>query len=105
MALTIALEGERGDRRAVVFDERDLLIALIHKAARKDAAHLHLLDYVDPYGDTVFNRLQMPQISRELDDLLSFAESPEARELLSSIQTLVREAQEGVHLYLRLIGD
>jgi hypothetical protein len=105
VALTIALEDESGDRHAVVFDEQDLLINLIRKAARKDAAHLRLLDYVDPYGDTVFNQLQMPQISRELDDLLSSTESPEARELLSSIQTLVREAQEGVHLYLRLIGD
>lgn len=105
MALTIALESERGDQRAIVLDERGLLINLIRKAARKDAAHLRLLDYVDPYGNTVFNRLQMPQVSRELDDLLSSAESPEARELLSSVQTLVRQAQEGVHLYLRLIGD
>jgi hypothetical protein len=105
MPLTIALENERGEKRAVVFDDQGLLVTLILKTARKDSACIRLLDFVDPYGDTVFNALQMRQLNIELNELLPFAETPEAQDLLSSIQALVRQGQEGVHLYLKLIGD
>jgi hypothetical protein len=70
-----------------------------------DDASYRCLGVVDPYGDTVFNRLQMPFL---LDDLarldLSSANDAERRGLLR-LEALARRCGEGTHLYLRFIGD
>lgn len=103
--MNIILEGEKGNRLATVFDTHGILLTLIFETAEKDSECRRLLDFVDPYGDVVFNWLQMKQLSIELDDLSQSAESPEAQDLLSGIQALVKQGLEGVHLYLRLMGD
>jgi hypothetical protein len=63
------------------------------------------LGVVDPYGDTIFNRLQMPYL---LDDIarldLSSATNAE-RQGLEILELLARRCRDGVHLYIRFIGD
>ncbi len=64
--------------------------------------HFKLLQYIDPYGDTYFNRVQMGDFLRDWDSLL-----PDVQE--NAQWTLVRKmairCRDEVHLYLRFIGD
>lgn len=63
------------------------------------------LRFVDPYGDTVFNRLQMDQFLREWEELETRAASSDGKELLRSVRELAERCREGPHLYLRFYGD
>ncbi len=73
--------------------------------ARPDDLRLTCLRFVDPYGDTVFNRLQLAPL---LDDLCLLREScngGEHEDALQQIETLIERCLAEPHLYLKLIGD
>ena len=61
-----------------------------------------LLRYIDPYGDTYFNRAQMDDFLAEWN-----AHRPEAaqREQWKLVQEMALRCQNEPHLYLRFIGD
>jgi hypothetical protein len=61
-----------------------------------------LLSEIDWYGDTTFNRLQMPRFLLGWAELAKQGKSPEEVEL---IKQLAERCQGGVHLYLKFIGD
>lgn len=65
-----------------------------------------LLGHIDPYGDTIFNRLQMESISLELKQLLDAG--PDSDEKRSFIESLIAICAEGLrrpHRYLWFSGD
>jgi len=64
-----------------------------------------LLRFVDLYGDTVFNRLQMPQILQDLRLLETIVQRREQQDLLRQIEEFASVCQKGPHLYLKWIGD
>jgi hypothetical protein len=70
-----------------------------------DNPSFRCLGVVDPYGDTVFNRLQMPFL---LDDIarldLASATDLERRGVLR-LEAMARRCMEETHIYLRFIGD
>ena len=70
----------------------------------QDDAH-PFLDSIDPYGDTVFNRVQMKRFLHEWVDVITKAEGTEARTLVIQIQTLAERCQDDVHKYIKFIGD
>jgi hypothetical protein len=64
-----------------------------------------LLCYINPYGDTVFNELQMDVFLSEWERIRGVAETPEQVEAWTSIRDLARKCKEEAHFYLRFIGD
>jgi hypothetical protein len=64
-----------------------------------------LLQYIDPYGSTVFNGLQMPEVQKELDLLIGKASSDEQRNILHRIRELAVNCQKQPHMFLRFRGD
>lgn len=64
-----------------------------------------MLACIDLYGDTVFNRLQIPRFLSELEQIASNAQTVEDRTLLSQIEALARRCAAEVHTYLKFIGD
>jgi hypothetical protein len=64
-----------------------------------------LLQYIDPYGNTIFNRKQMSEVEKEIDILLREDLTPEQRQVLVRIRALVSECQTRVHMFLRFRGD
>jgi hypothetical protein len=64
-----------------------------------------LLQYVDPYGNTVFNGLQMPEVQKELELLIDKASSDEQRSALGQIRDLAVNCQKKPHMFLRFSGD
>jgi hypothetical protein len=65
----------------------------------------NLLCYIDPYGDTVFNRLQMDVFLLEWDRLRTMAGTPEHLAAWTGVRDLARKCNEDEHLYLKFIGD
>ena len=64
-----------------------------------------LLQYIDPYGNTVFNGLQMPEVQKELELLIGKALSDEQRDTLGQIRDLAVSCQKEPHMFLRFRGD
>ncbi len=61
-----------------------------------------LLHYLDPYGDTYFNHVQMSDFLGDWDSL-----RPEAaeRQQWTVVRDMAVRCQNEPHLYLRFIGD
>jgi hypothetical protein len=64
-----------------------------------------LLRFVDAYGDTVFNRLQVPELLHELKRLSDLATTDEQRETVRETIALADESIKQPHLYQKFMGD
>jgi hypothetical protein len=102
MGLRIALEDENGKVVEALSDEKNLLRKLL--PAELGLPH-SLLGFIDPYGDTVFNRLQMNQFLAEWGNITEQARTPEEKSLMAGVKALAQSCEAGVHLYLKFIGD
>jgi len=102
MGLCIVLENEAGESLEMLLDGKNLLHKLL--PSHDDDAH-PLLASIDWYGDTVFNNLQMKRFLAEWENLVQRAGSPEEQELVAGIKSLGHRCRDGVHLYLKFIGD
>jgi hypothetical protein len=63
------------------------------------------LKFIDPYGDTTFNQLQIPTLIHELEWLLGATSHAESRKVISEYLRLAKEALGEIHTYLKFIGD
>jgi hypothetical protein len=72
--------------------------------AAPDAAG-RCVPFIDPYGDTVLNRLQVPYLVAELMDHRRETKNDTLTEVLDSLITYLRRAEERQHLYVKFIGD
>ena len=97
--ITVTLETERGET-LVVLDE-----PYPEPAAASDSSRFPLLDGIDPYGDTAFNRLQMPRLADELHDLLTPEEGSQHSSCLTQIALLCQRGATRPHQYLWFTGD
>lgn len=62
-----------------------------------------LISYVDPYGDTYFNRLQIKDL---VDELNMIGSKEQFKTLKTKIVTIVRFINlVDVHQYIKFIGD
>ena len=101
MPLKVALQTIRNVSRREVLPPR----ALLNRILPIGDESYPLLQYVDEYGNTIFNGRQMRQFLKEWDLLMSRAESQDERESLLQIRRLAEECEEHPHLFLRFIGD
>ena len=101
MGLGIELQDECGATLESVTDPKNLLSRLLPS---NDDAHPTLAS-IDPYGDTVFNRLQMARFLREWAVISTKALTSEERGLLAAIEKMALRCRDEVHLYLKFIGD
>jgi hypothetical protein len=104
--IRVELRTERGD---VVRDFIDPSGGTFDAAGDLDrllVATPWLLRSVDPYGDTVFNRLQVVGLLDDIDVLATRADLTEAeRHGLTRLRAMTQRCRDSVHLYLWFIGD
>jgi hypothetical protein len=94
MAWTIILEDENKVPISSLSDEFDVELS-------GDAGNFRLLCYLDAYGDTFFNRLQMDDLIKDLQSLNLIEINP----LLDEIQALAERCKKEEHTYLAFYGD
>lgn len=61
--------------------------------------------FIDRYGDTVFNSLQMNAVLPELRQLRERARSDGEKKVVDGIIELAEECAKGAHRYLVFVGD
>jgi hypothetical protein len=64
-----------------------------------------LLQYIDPYGNAIFNGLQMSQLKKEIASLKEVAITDEQVDLLNKISDLAERCRQQTHTFLRFRGD
>jgi hypothetical protein len=98
----VILEEEDGSVVERLDDARNLLGSVL--PGYEDAT-FHQLRFIDPYGDTVFNRPQMEPFLVEWDRIATRPLDVERRRVVDQVARLARRCSEEVHLYLRFRGD
>lgn len=102
MGLSVVLETESGEELERVDDPRNILHLLLPGA---DNGSSSLLRFIDWYGDTVFNRLQIEFFLTEWEVLEQRVHDPEEKAFLGRIKEMARRVQKESHLYLKFYGD
>jgi hypothetical protein len=64
-----------------------------------------LLGSVDPYGNTIFNGLQMERFIQEWDRVMVKAEDKDDKKLLAKVRELAIRCEAEPHTFLRFVGD
>ena len=99
--LTINLEDESGGLIKSIQDN-GLLSKYIPEANDENYC---CVKYINRWGNTIFNELQMDDLMKELVSITSKSEDKEIQMLIVQIHNLVEIAKQDVHLYLKFIGD
>lgn len=115
MGIRVELRTEQGevvtglnDPTGGVFDAAGDFDALLPQggAASSEAASTYtLLQYVDPYGDTMFNTSQMAALLNDIDVAKPRARSPLELRGLERLRAIAERCRDGVHLYVWFLGD
>ena len=101
MPICVVLTDEDGGEVKRFEDSDNALHRLLPSADDRSYHHLRFIDW---YGDTVFNQLQMEPFLDEWGRLEAAATADD-KELLSQISELARQCQREQHMYLRFEGD
>ena len=102
MPISVVLTDEDGEEIERLDDATNLLHRLLPSGDDRSYQYLRFIDW---YGDTVFNQLQMEPFLDEWGRLEAVARVTEEKEFLSRISDLARQCQREQHLYLKFHGD
>jgi hypothetical protein len=102
MGLAISLETEQGEKIGIVADIHNWLLTQLK---RPDLSETHCLRYLDPWGNTIFNHLQMRDLMEDLMRVRNLVTNTEQSELLDKIEEFAKRCTEGIHLYVKFSGD
>ena len=102
MGIDAYLQDERGESCDAVLDPRGFLKGLLAEVADLGPVCLR---FIEPYGDTTFNRLRMTPFVAELEAVIRTTRDPVAAEHCRSVLRLAQTCRDGVHLYLKFRGD
>jgi hypothetical protein len=101
--MEILVMEERGKVEEVHRDESRLLLGLISRNG--EAERTHCLQYIDPYGDTVFNQQQVRRLVQELEELRSTTRVEKEAALVDRLRAMAEQVLEEPHRYLKFVGD
>jgi len=101
MGINALLQSEDGREIDACLDPGMVLPCLLK---RLDLSATVCLRYIDPFGDTIFNRLQSSTLLGELAGIRSHLDATEIA-LIDGVILLAKRVERGSHLYLAFIGD
>jgi hypothetical protein len=101
--MSIQLVSERGEIIEEVFDEESRLSPLIEAVPEFETTHC--IQYMNPYGDTIFNSLQLGRFLEEWKMVEQQADTQEEKDLVAAVQRLAVLAEEENHMYIKFVGD
>lgn len=100
MGIDAFTQDERGNSIRELLDPKSLVTRLV-----ADAYGPVCLRFLDPYGDTYFNQLQIPVLLEELESAVRACRNSEARAHGEALLALVASAVDEVHTYVLFSGD
>jgi hypothetical protein len=103
MAIVVVLQDENCNNISDIIEDPQGVIALSLPNI-SDRTYC-CLRFIDPYGDTIFNRIQAIIMVEEWDKLEQSFSNQNAETLWVDIRKLIVQCSEEPHTYLRFIGD
>ncbi len=97
MSLVVKLEDDLGERSEWV-----MLHGIVPATADSD---FPLLSGIDPFGKTVFNRVQMAGFLAEWDRVKDRARDESQMEAWQKVKEMAETCREDRDLYLRFVGN
>lgn len=102
MGIDLAHQDERDNMPANLDDP----FGLVAKLLPEDVSHHYcLIGFIDPYGDTVFNRLQTPLLISELKFALGQTRDARVKDHGLKMLALTERCRNEMHTYLKFRGD
>lgn len=101
MAIKVYLQTIEGSKKDHAYDPHNSLA----KIWPIGDPSFPLLQYIDPYGNVIFNGAQMPEVLRELETLLGRSSNEEQRIVLDGISRVAARCKGDPHMFLRFRGD
>ncbi len=101
MGIVVQLVDERGRLLATAADPHDF----VDRVADRAHDDLRMLSWLDPYGDTVFNQLQMPAFLDDWSRIRAFIAGDRDAETWRRVRDLAERCAREPHVYLRFTGD
>ena len=102
MGLDMQWEDEWGKPFAAFPDTRGVFASIL---ATRPLDHTICLRFIDDYGDTVFNWLQVPVLVAELQALIVPECAPEANDRLAAMIEFIQAMPQDKGAYLKFYGD
>jgi hypothetical protein len=102
MGIDVRVESENGDVEAELPDVDDLTEGLLPSF---DDSTSPCLRFVDRYGDTTFNGIQLPLLIAELRKVLGTVRDAERLRHGHDMLRLAEQACSAPHWYLKFYGD
>jgi hypothetical protein len=100
--MPIGVEWQDEDGGLLARYEGPLLHARLLEHAEQDQACLR---FIDPYGDTTFNQLQLPTLLVELESLGVDRALGEDLVVIRALLAFLEQARDQTHTYVKFIGD
>jgi hypothetical protein len=104
MGIEAALTDERGVPSETVFDTHECVGRLVASRWHK-LSDTKCLQFIEPWGDAIFNQSQIPHLVSELRAELLDAKEPRMREHIEKLVRLAEQAVDQAHTYIKFIGD
>ncbi len=101
----IFIETERGERVEGLNDSEAIIERLLTRSEVWKNETLRCLRFIDLYGDTVFNNLQLPVFLKEWANLSQYAKTEEERGYIENVTSMARRWCQKGHYYLKFYGD
>jgi hypothetical protein len=102
MGIDIRVQDERGGIIRELLDPKSLVPMLLPE---QDGHGSACLRFIDRYGDTYFNQIQIPVLLDELKSAARSCRNAEAKAHGEAVVALVASTVDQVHTYVRFIGD
>ena len=102
MGVDVRWENENGSPIEEIPDPQ---MCISHAVLNTDLAGTTCLRFIDPYGDTTFNRLQIPVLIGELKSALEKVRDNEIKDHLRRVIDLAEKSRDKVHTHLKFYGD
>ena len=96
----IHIQDEHGVVEAELEDDE-----IVHLLIRRAAPETKCLQFIDPYGDTIFNRHQAAILADEIAALVSDLPDAAAQERARRLSVFARRVAESIHTYIKFIGE
>ncbi|MDZ4279753.1 MAG: hypothetical protein U1C04_03150 [Hydrogenophaga sp.] len=102
MGIVVVIEDELGKAVSSIVDEKNVLHRILPSI---DDHNFFLLNRIDWYGDTTFNRYQVIDIQSELKRLEERENGEKELAMIRLLIDLSQQCLESPHLYLKFYGD
>lgn len=102
MGIDAFIESERCEPEGEVPDPGNLTARLVESLP---ADNSRCLCFIDRYGDTTFNQLQLPVLIEELRRAIDQSSNPLVKSHGEALLALTCRANSEVHTYIKFYGD